>query len=247
MTMMKKVVYGALLLLLIGISGIVYTLRLTGVNELHSAWSKQIDPHEPIRTVTIHSPDADVIVKPSEQDAVTADLQVSKKSRGKLYKVDVSDDDGQLRVEVIRRDPYVFNIGVLFFRERIEIRLPRKMYEAIDISTSLADIKLEDVASERTVVHAKTGDIRITGDNPAGDYTLETSTGDVNVGYRRDSVSVKVDFTSDKGNGNVDLSDFHVVERTDHRIIGQIGSGERMLRVTTESGGFRLYRVKGGE
>lgn len=244
---MKKWVYGALALLVVGISGMIYTLTITGVNELHSVWSKQLDSGQSIRSVTIQSPDTDVIVKPAEQNAVTVDLQVSKKSRSQLYQVVVASDGGQLKVDVKRKDPYKFNIGVLFYRERIEIRIPRKLYESIDIATKLADVKLNGIGGKRTDVRTETGDVRITGDELAGDYMVETTKGDVSIGFDRIPVSMKLDFKSAHGKGRVDWAGLQYEKQTDSRMIGKIGSGGRLIQVMTESGGLHLTQTKGGE
>ncbi|MCC3373592.1 DUF4097 family beta strand repeat-containing protein [Cohnella sp. REN36] len=244
---MKKWIYGALVLFVIGISGMIYTLTITGVNELHSVWSRQLDSGQLIRSVKIHSPDADVFVKPAEQDAVTVDLQVSKGSRSQLYRVEVSADGGQLKVDVKRKDPYKFNIGVLFYRERIEIRIPRKLYESIDITTKLADVKLNGIDGKRTDVRTETGDVRITGYELTGDYAVETTKGDVSIRFESIPVSMQLDFKSAKGKGRVDWTGLQYVKQTDNRIIGQLGSGGQRIQVTTESGGFHLAQTKGEE
>lgn len=243
---MKKIVISALLLFAIGIGGIMYTLRLTGVNQFHTVAHKQLESDQPLRTISIDSPETDIIVKPSDQEDVTADLKVSKESRGKLYQVEISEENGQLKVNVTRKDPYVFNIGVLFYRERVEVSLPRKVYEAIRITSKAADIKIENIESNITVVRNQTGDIRLSGMEFAGDVRLDTMKGDVNVEFVLFPESMKVDFKSETGKGEAALSDIHYREKNDQRLLGQSGTGEHVLHVTTTSGGFHLFKMKEG-
>jgi len=244
---MKKVIIIALVLFVIGISGVIYTLRTTGVNQFYTLAHKQVELNQPTRTIAIDSPDTDIIVKPSDGNVVTAELKASKESRGKLYKVEILEEDGQLKVEVMRKDPYSFNIGVLFYRERVEVSLPHKVYDAIRITSNVADIKLEDIESKSTLVSVQTGDIHLIGTEFAGDCRLETAKGDVEVKFERFPESLKVDFKSETGKGEVDLTGIHFLEKSDHRLLGQSGTGEHVLRVNTTSGGFHLSMVTKGE
>ncbi|WP_152397821.1 DUF4097 family beta strand repeat-containing protein [Paenibacillus cellulositrophicus] len=160
--MIRKGIYVALVLLVAGIAGFIYTLRLTGINELYTVKHEQTAPNEPIRTVQIHSPQTDVYVLPSEQNTVTADVRVSKKSREQLYRIDITGSGGKLQIDVIRKDPYRDNIGMLFYRERVEVRLPHKLYDKVEVTSKRADVKLEGISSKSMVVHTS-GDIRVNG------------------------------------------------------------------------------------
>jgi lia operon protein LiaG len=108
----------------------------------------------------------------------------------------------------------------------------------VSIRTSSGEIKVRELEGNLTA-EASSGDIEITNRDIKGEWNLSASSGDVTVKLDNPE-SVSVTFNGGSGDGKVKIKDMEYQLRTDHALVGKIGSGEHKLNVRTSSGSFRL-------
>ncbi|MFB6469479.1 DUF4097 family beta strand repeat-containing protein [Cytobacillus sp. Hz8] len=100
----------------------------------------------------------------------------------------------------------------------------------INVSNGIGDLQAD----------TSSGDIDINNDEVTGDLNASTSSGEVSVSYNENPNSLAVDFKGSSGEGNIGIKGLNYEEKSEHRIIGQLGSGEYKIQVRTSSGDFNL-------
>lgn len=126
------------------------------------------------------------------------------------------------------------------------------------LTSTSGDIGTQDVKAKSIVMNSTSGEIAadylsgdITAKTSSGDIavllktlneniTLSTASGDTAVILKNKADNLSVDFVSDSGDATVIYSGMTFKEKKDHRIVGEIGNGNPIVKSRTNSGDFEL-------
>lgn len=183
---------GALILLIIGIIGTAATLyfskgpifKLTEWEKKKSISSSGID------NLNINSGPVDVIVEKTSDKDIQIRLAGKESVRKKgEYKLEVNEDNHTLNVKVKQK----IHFGITFYsRAKLYVKVPDKMYHALDVKTSSGELVVNDFQAENASFQASSGDVLVEGGRVKNDLSLEATSGEVTaINNEADKVVVK--------------------------------------------------------
>ena len=89
-------------------------------------------------------------------------------------------------------------------------------------------------------VAVSSADTKIVNKEMNSDIKIESSSGDVDIHFQKQPQSLNLNYDGISGKGTVQLDGMLYEEKSDHRMKGKIGKGERLLEVMTTSGDFNM-------
>lgn len=216
---MKKIVYGLLLLFIIGVVGTIISVSASGGFSLdtYNVSEKVVVNNKDFSKIEIDLSSSDLTVLPTTEKEITVELngKISKKLKKKI-KLDVKERDNTLKIELKDEDQIKFNIGVMIVDTNVEVYLPEKIYESLKIDLSSGDIEIENIKSKEFILEASSGDIivrdleatinqfhtssgEIKASNIIGNIAADTSSGDITI----QNEEVTGDIKAEASSGNV--------------------------------------------
>jgi lia operon protein LiaG len=208
---MKKVVYLMLVLFITGVVGTLVTVSASGGFSLdtYNVHDKTVVNNVDITKIEIDLSSSDVTFNSTDSDDITVEMngKISKNLKKKL-KLDVKEKGETLKIGLTGEDQIKFNIGVLIVDTNVEVFLPQKVYESIQIDTSSGDILIQDLKAKETLFETSSGDIIARNlytevnrfHSSSGDMELSNVTGDIRA--ESSSGDMIIDFVH--ANGNID-------------------------------------------
>ncbi|MEH7224234.1 DUF4097 family beta strand repeat-containing protein [Bacillus sp. JJ1566] len=182
---MRKIMYGALILVLTGVLGLIMTLNNSGVEAFTFSSvdvnEKQEVSAKGITNIIIDSPSVDVNVIPTKKDQIEVEFsgQVGKKSKA-LYKLDIDEDGDTVEITMEKKNKLQFMM-FNFTNVSLTVEVPVKMYDSLQIIASSGDIAIKDIETKEMAIETQSGDIEIKNSLIKGSLNLEASSGDVKV------------------------------------------------------------------
>ncbi|CAG9610798.1 DUF4097 family beta strand repeat-containing protein [Pseudoneobacillus rhizosphaerae] len=246
---MKKVVYLMLMLFIIGVVGTLVSVSASGGFSLdtYNVSDKAVVNNVDISRVKIDLSSSDVTVHSSDTDEITVEMngKISKKLKKKL-KLDVQEKSKTLKIGLAGEDQIKFNIGVLIVDTNVEVFLPQKIYDSIQIDTSSGDILIQDLKAKETIFDTSSGDIIARNmytevnrfHSSSGEMELSNVTGDIQA--ESSSGDMIIDYVN--ANGNLDAKtssgDVSVTYRNEPNSLaidfqGSSGEGEVSLKAVS--------------
>ncbi|WP_103108248.1 DUF4097 family beta strand repeat-containing protein [Brevibacillus reuszeri] len=188
----KKIFGISLLLFLLGASGLVwmftkqdyFSFSLAQVDEVRTI-------QEPFTSLEIATGMADVVITPSQSSTASVRLigEASDQQRERIQFTSSVLSDGTLKVDVQEK----FHVNLFFpvnGRLQVELSLPEKDYEKLDLNTATGDIKASKLSVKKTNIVSSTGDIEL--DGLTGDLLdIHTDTGDMKLSGIRSTVQIQ--------------------------------------------------------
>ena len=188
----KKIFGISLLLFLLGASGLVwmftkqdyFSFSLAQVNEERTI-------EEPFTSLDVVSGTADVVITPSQLSTASVRLigEASDQQRERIQFTSSVLSDGTLKVNVQEK----FQVNLFFpvyGKLQVELSLPEKDYEKLDLNTATGDIKASKLKVKKTNIVSSTGDIEL--DGLTGDsLDIHTDTGDMKLSGIRSTVQIQ--------------------------------------------------------
>ena len=188
----KKIFGISLLLFLLGASGLVwmftkqdyFSFSLAQVNEVRTI-------QEPFTSLEIATGMADVVITPSQSSTASVRLigEASDQQRERIQFTSSVLSDGTLKVDVKEK----FHVNLFFpvnGRLQVELSLPEKDYEKLDLNTATGDIKASKLSVKKTNIVSSTGDVELVG--LTGDsLDIQTDTGDMKLSGIRSTVQIQ--------------------------------------------------------
>jgi lia operon protein LiaG len=177
---MKKVVLGALVLLIIGLVGTVATASFSDALSFNTVevFEEKSVRGDSINTIDVNLSSTDVQFEPTNGDDIIVELngRVSKKIKDQ-FKLKVNEKGDRLEVSLEKLD-VMFYVGVTRIDLDLTLKLPEKIYDSIVIDASSADIEMRDLKLVEVKTNVSSGDV--TFENLTTEQIeLETSSGDV--------------------------------------------------------------------
>lgn len=139
----------------------------------------------------------------------------------------VKAENNTLTVQEVDETAWYAHIGIRLTHPRIEISVPRKALNSLDIRTSTGDIVLNNHTMNSLALSATTGDIRLNDVICQGNAQIQLSTGSVNL-----SNVVCQEFTTEGSTGDVRLSNTVILG---------------LLSIRRSTGSIHLEKSDGGE
>ncbi|MDM5153139.1 DUF4097 family beta strand repeat-containing protein [Bacillus sp. DX1.1] len=176
---MKKVVFIALFLLIIGIIGAGAITVLGGAFNDTEIHKKETVASEKIDDIQVEAPAADVEIVPTDlkEIEVSLDGSVSKNVEDK-YKFTVKETNNKLNVEFVTDDSlFGLQLGTVT-DVKLQIKIPKKMYENIQATTSSGDAVARGLETKELTMKTSSGDLSLIDSKINNKLTATTSSGD---------------------------------------------------------------------
>ncbi|WP_289135230.1 DUF4097 family beta strand repeat-containing protein [uncultured Brevibacillus sp.] len=187
----KKIFGISLLLFLLGASGLVwmftkqdyFSFSLAKVDEVRTI-------QEPFTSLEVATGMADVVITRSQASTAMRLIgEASDQQRERMQFTSSVLSDGTLKVDVQEK----FHVNLFFpvsGRLQVELSLPEKDYEKLDLNTATGDIKASKLSVKQTNIVSSTGDIEL--DGLTGDLLdIHTDTGDMKLSGIRSTVQIQ--------------------------------------------------------
>ncbi len=111
--------------------------------------------------------------------------------------------------------------------------------KSVMLASKSGNVQMNDVKGDIEVV-VSSADTKIVNNEMNSDIKIESSSGDVDIHFQKQPQSLNLNYDGVSGEGTVQLEGMLYEEKSDHRMKGKIGKGERLLEVMTASGDFYL-------
>ena len=111
--------------------------------------------------------------------------------------------------------------------------------KSVMLASKSGNVQMNDVKGDIEVV-VSSADTKIVNNEMNSDIKIESSSGDVDIHFQKQPQSLNLNYDGVSGEGTVQLDGILYEEKSDHRLKGKIGKGERILDVMTASGDFNL-------
>jgi len=188
----KKIFGISLLLFLLGASGLAwmftkqdyFSFSLAQVDEVRTI-------QEPFTSLDVATGMANVVITPSQSSTASVRLigEASDQQRERIQFTSSVLSDGTLKVNVQEK----FQVNLFFpvyGKLQVELSLPEKDYEKLDLNTATGDIKASKLKVKKTNIVSSTGDIEL--DGLTGDsLDIHTDTGDMKLSGIRSTVQIQ--------------------------------------------------------
>ncbi|MFS0862681.1 DUF4097 family beta strand repeat-containing protein [Fredinandcohnia sp. 179-A 10B2 NHS] len=180
---MKKIMYGALLLVMVGVLGLIISVNTSGV-EVFTFSSVEVDekqevPAEGVKKIVIDSPSVDVNVTPGNGDEIYVEFtgKVGKKSKA-LYNLDINEDGDTVEITMEKENKFQFMM-FNFTKVSLNVEVPEKVYEELQINAASGDIVVDEVNAQELTIETHSGDIDVKNGEGIGKLVVKASSGDV--------------------------------------------------------------------
>lgn len=196
---MRKIMYGALIFVLIGVLGVIITLNNSGVEAFTFSSvdvnEKQEVSSKGVSNIIIDSA-VDVNVIPTKKNLIEVEFsgKVGKKSKA-LYKLNIDEDGDSVEITMEKKNKFQFMM-FNFTRVSLTVEVPEKMYDSLQIKASSGDIAVEEIDVKEMTIETQSGDIEIMNSMIKGSLNLEASSGDVRV---KDTTGNVIDIQTSSG------------------------------------------------
>ncbi|MBS4214606.1 DUF4097 family beta strand repeat-containing protein [Neobacillus rhizophilus] len=180
---MRKIMYTALALVIVGVIGVIMSINTSGVEAFTFS---SVDVHEKkdvsakdISNIIIDSPTVDVKVQPTSGNKIEADFsgKVGKKSKD-LYKLDIDEDGDTVTITMEKENKFQFMM-FNFTKVSLNVKVPEKVYHSIEIAAASADISLDKMEAKKLAIETQSGDIDVRDAAIEDTLTLKASSGDI--------------------------------------------------------------------
>ncbi|EQB89867.1 lia operon protein LiaG [Clostridium punense] len=196
-----------------------------------------------VNKIVINFSSSDIVVKATDEENMRI-IQKSTKTLKDDEKFQVIQGNNQITIEKRKFGNLSNTWSFGYFKEVIEIYLPKNYNSDLDIETSSGDIKLDsDMILSNANVSASSGDIATKYNLDAKGINMVTSSGDINIetlttsDYKIKATSGDIKINSLTGSGKVDTSSGDI--KLQYKDI------EEYSEVTATSGDVKLTIQKG--
>ncbi|TQK73633.1 putative adhesin [Brevibacillus sp. AG162] len=182
----------SLLLFIIGICGIIW---LFTKQENFSFSLKQVNEErmieQEVKAIEVLTEAVDVEIMASKQPKASVRMvgEVSEQQQERLEFRSVVSPDGTLLVE-LRERPHVNMFYPRNGKVKLELFLPEKVYEQVQLETMTGDIKSGMLRAKNTKISSGNGDVDVSG-YEGEVLDVQTATGDINLANVRAAVVIE--------------------------------------------------------
>lgn len=260
----KRISFIALLLLIIGVIGSVFTF--TSAYQFEEILQKEVIPSAEIANINIRADNGKIEVQPTGDTQITAELS----TRNSKYELLTEVEDETLSVQVINQQKGFINFDIFLLGATLTVYMPEKMYDTLNIEsdngliivdqskandiqvkTDNGKIELRDINSSTINVHSSNG--KIIFDHVEGNIVGKTNNGIIEL--VTEDLERSIDLETD--NGKIDVRTMQEPKnvtfdvRTGNgkiRIFGEsnwdavTGNGEHLIKLNTGNGSIAVRK-----
>ncbi|MCO7125825.1 DUF4097 domain-containing protein [Sporolactobacillus shoreicorticis] len=212
---MKKIIYVALALILIGAIGGLIVFKTTDLFQTNRAdtQTKTASVNE-IKKINVEASSLDVEIKKTNRDQLSAEVKGwGNKQMIQGVKLAINKKGDTVRVTAERNQSFfTFTIGW----SKLVIEVPERQYNRIAVITRSGDLTAQNLQADQLSLTTRSGTITAEHNQSSGRFDIETSSGDVDLrdNQARDEASIKAN-----------SGDLNVSETETKSLILETGSG----------------------
>ncbi|MDZ5474030.1 DUF4097 family beta strand repeat-containing protein [Bacillus sp. 31A1R] len=233
---MKKFVLTLVVLFVIGVAGTLVTLNVSGGFSLekYDVNDKVTVNNQNINDINIKLSSTDITVLPTSENEISVELKgkISKRLKNDL-KLDVKEKGNTLDISLSGEDQIKFNIGVLIVETEVNVLLPEKIYESINVHTSSGEIAIEGLQSKDFILDVSSGEIIAEDLKAERIMKFSATSGEIRT---KNTTAEKIEFEASSG-------DFIVQDQNSKESTFIVSSGD--MQLTDVTGNIQLEASSG--
>ncbi|WP_139693658.1 DUF4097 family beta strand repeat-containing protein [Sporolactobacillus terrae] len=231
---MKKIIYIALALILIGAIGGLIVFQTTDLFQTSkaSAQTKTASVNG-IKKINVDVSSLDVEVKKTNRDQLSAKVKGwGNKQMIQGVKLAINKEGDALHVTAVRNQSFfTFTIGW----SKLIIEVPEQAYNQITVDVGSGDLSIEDLQAGHLSLTSGSGDVTAKNNKSRGNFIVQASSGDIDMQHNQARNEARVSANS----GDLDVSDLTAkstrletasgdidVQRYSGSLIAQANSGD---------------------
>lgn len=193
-------------------------------------------PEKLFDSITLTTSSGDITIQDLQGDGITlkassGDIVAENSKAKETFKIDTSSGEITSKNNEAGRFEMSASSGDLLI-------VDQKAIEAV-LETSSGEMNLENIIGDLSA-EASSGDIFVANEEVRGNIHVETSSGDIKIDFTQKPTSLAFEYKGSSGEGTIGLEGVAYDEKTEHEILGKIGSGKYKLKANTNSGDFYL-------
>lgn len=193
-------------------------------------------PEKLYDSITLTTSSGDITIQDLQGDGITlkassGDIVAENSKAKESFKIDTSSGEITSKNNEAGRFEMSASSGDLLI-------VDQKAIEAV-LKTSSGEMNLENIIGDLSA-EASSGDIFVANEEVRGNIHVETSSGDIKIDFAQKPTSLAFEYKGSSGEGTIGLESVVYDEKTEHEILGKIGSGKYKLKANTNSGDFYL-------
>ncbi|MGV3487459.1 MAG: DUF4097 family beta strand repeat-containing protein [Tuberibacillus sp.] len=266
MSDIKKLTFVAILLLIIGAAGCVFTYSNASQK---SAVSEEKVINQDFSNIRLDSDNARIIILPTEEENAKAVLSGSMaKNKDLTFKAEVK---GSTLSVVLKEDQWnFFHFDLIFNQLTLKVYVPEKQYKSIVVENNNGKVQLENLRSTNVTasndngfielrnidsksVNVDTDNGKVSMDHVTGDISSDTSNGeivlslndldrslDLSTDNGRILVKTKKDPTNVRFDAHVDNGSINILDKYNGDAV--IGNGKHLIKLSTSNGSIKVEK-----
>nr|WP_255688272.1 DUF4097 family beta strand repeat-containing protein [Pontibacillus sp. HN14] len=223
---------------IIGIVGTVASLQVTGAftKETIEVFEEKSFNGSTIDTFHVDTSSADIYIEPSEDQSIYVQWGGhASKGVWEDYELTTKEEGNELSIKLRQKDLLGFQFGLLQRDLKLTVKVPEKLYETINGSSSSGDVVVLKQQAKRLQLKTSSGDIELKEITSSEKLVTRSSSGSI---YLTKVSADRID--TDTSSGDVMGKGVNVVD-----IIGDSSSGTIDYRVLTLKGDLILKTSSG--
>jgi hypothetical protein len=250
---MKKIIYVALALILIGAVGGLIVFQTTDLFQTSKANAQtKTASVNGIKKINVDVSSLDVEVKKTNRDQLSAKVKGwGNKQMIQGVKLAINKEGDALHVSAERNQSFfTFTIGW----SKLTIEVPEQEYNRITVDVGSGDLSIEDLQAGHLSLTSGSGDVTAKNNKSRGNFIVQTSSGDIDMQHNQAQNEARVSANS----GDLDVSDLTAkstrletasgdidVERYSGSLIAQANSGDIDIESNQLSGDIDVKATSG--
>jgi lia operon protein LiaG len=180
---MRKLMIVLIALIGIGLMGALILMSSFGGFGFNSVflYEKKVLKNDKIDQIEVTHTSTDVNIIPTKDQNMTVELNGKVNKRVKdQYKLEVKEDGEKVNIAVFRDDNEWFSgFNLNSGNVDLNLKLPEKLYESIDINLSSGDMNLNEIQAKEVTLNTSSGDINVEKSEVEKKLSINSQSGDL--------------------------------------------------------------------
>lgn len=221
---MKKLMFLIIAIIVLVFAGLFFMTDSFGFKTA-SIQDKKTVNNDKIEQIEIQHASSDVHVTSTAGKEITVEMKgkVSRKFQDQ-FKLKVTENGDTVKIAVIRDNDWMPTIGINMVDVNLEVALPEKVYQALDVNLVSGDIMMENMKANEISLNTISGDINAKESLAEKKFVIHSISGDITLQDSK-TKDLQVDVTS--GDSTIRNAE------------------AKMVTLSSTSGDVLLDRVKG--
>lgn len=233
--MIKKISIVALILLLVGIVGSIFTFK--SINTAKDVTEEKVEIQDAFDEIEISSNEARVEVLPTSDSKATIEL-TGKHSN---YRLSADVEASTLKVDVGYRQNKLFNFDFTSALLTLKVYVPEKLYQSLQIESGNGRVQVDDLQAKNVYVKTDNGHIKL-NNLESSKVTAEADNGTIDL---KNVASSAVNTRADNGKIHLDNVEGNLSGKTNNGSISLVTHDlDRAIDFETDNGKIKIQTEK---